>query len=286
MVIFTDEEVEQVLTEDVPYFDLTTTILGIGDKEGKITYTARHDMVVCGTEEVRRIFNKFGITTHTFTPSGTFIEQGTTFLTAKGRAEDLHKVWKATQILLEYACGMATKTHRLVMLAKRANPDVYVVTTRKHFPFGKKISIKAILAGGALPHRLGLSETILVFGEHLSFYGGYEKFFKDLENIKKKVPEKKITVEVKDMEMAIKAIKAGVDILQLDKFGAYEVKKVVEMARGEDKDIKIAAAGGINETNIEEYAATGVDLIVLSCAYFGKPADIKVHLNPLKEVQW
>ncbi|MDL1970981.1 MAG: ModD protein [Candidatus Desulfofervidaceae bacterium] len=285
MVIFTDEEVERIVAEDVPYFDLTTTILGIGDKKGEITYTARHDMVVCGTEEVRRIFNKFGITTHTFTSSGTFIEQGTTFLTAEGKAGDLHKIWKATQILLEYACGMATKTHRLVTLAKRANPDVCVVTTRKHFPLSKKISIKAILAGGALPHRLGLSETILVFGEHLNFYGGYEKFFQDLKEIKKKVPEKKITVEVKDMEMAMKAIEAGVDILQLDKFGACEVKKVVEIARREDKDIKIAAAGGINETNIEEYAATGVALIVLSCAYFGKPADIKVRLNPLKGVQ-
>ena len=35
-----------------------------------------------------------------------------------------------------------------------------------------------------------------------------------------------------------------------------------------------------NETNIEKYAATGVDIIVLSCAYFGKPADIKVRLIP------
>ena len=33
MVIFTDEEVERVVTEDVPYFDLTTFILDIGDKE-------------------------------------------------------------------------------------------------------------------------------------------------------------------------------------------------------------------------------------------------------------
>lgn len=285
MVIFTDEEIERIVIEDVPYFDLTTTILDIKDKKGEITYTARYDMVVCGTEEVQRIFNKFDITTHTFTPSGTFIEQGTTFLIAKGRAENLHKVWKATQILLEYASGIATRTYRLVTLAKRANPNVCVVTTRKHFPLSKKISIKAILAGGALPHRLGLSETILVFGEHLNFYGGYEKFFHDLKEIKNKVPEKKITVEVKNMEMAIKAIEAGVDILQLDKFSVSEVKKVVEIARCKNKDIKIAAAGGINETNIEEYATTGVDLIVLSCAYFGKPADIKVSLNPLKGVQ-
>lgn len=269
----------------MPYFDLTTTILGIGNKKGEITYTSRHDMVVCGTEEVQRIFNKFDISTYTFTPSGTFIESGKTFLTAEGKAGDLHKIWKATQVLLEYACGMATKTYKLVSTAKRANPDVCVVTTRRHFPLTKKISIKAILAGGDLPHWLGLSETILVFGGHLNFYGGYKKFFNDLEDIKKKVPGKKVTVEVKDMEMAMKAIKAGVDILQLDKFSVSEVKKVVKIARQEGKDIKIAAAGGINETNIADYAATGVHLIVSSCAYFGKPADIKVRLMPLKERQ-
>ncbi len=184
--------------------------------------------------------------------------------------------------MLEYASGIATKTYRLVSAVRKVNPDVCVVTTRKHFPLSKKISIKAILAGGALPHRLGLSETILVFGEHLNFYGGYEKFFNDLEDIKKKVPEKKIVVEVKDMETAVKAIEAGVDILQLDKFDVSEVKKVVEMVRQTGKDIKVAAAGGINETNIADYAATGVNLIVLSCAYFGKPADIKVSLTFLK----
>ena len=280
MVIFTEEEIEKIITDDVPYFDLTTTILDIGDKKGSITYTARHEMILACTEEVDRILKKFNITTELFKPSGTKVNEGETFLVGKGRAVDLHKVWKATQILLEYACGMATRTHKLVSLAKKANPDVSVVTTRKNFPLGKKISIKSILAGGALPHRLGLSETILVFGEHLNFYGGYEKFFQDLEKIKKKAVEKKITVEVKDMEMAYKAIKAGVDILQLDKFSVDDVKKVVELARHEGKAIKIAAAGGINETNIENYAATGVDIIVLTCAYFGKPADIKVRLTP------
>ena len=280
MVIFTEEEIERIVTEDVPYFDLTTAILEIGDKKGSITYTARHDMILCCTEEVDRIFKKFNITTEVFKPSGTSVKEGETFLVGKGKAGDLHKIWKVTQILLEYACGIATRTHKLVSLAKKVNPDVSVVTTRKSFPLGKKICIKAILAGGALPHRLGLSETILVFGEHLNFYGGYEKFFQDLEKIKKKAVEKKITVEVKDMEMAYKAIKAGVDILQLDKFSVDEVKKVVELARQEAKGTKIAAAGGINETNIEKYAATGVDIIVLSCAYFGKPADIKVRLIP------
>jgi len=280
MILFTEEKLEKIVGKDVPYFDFTTVILGIGDKNGQITYTARHDMVSCGTEEVRNIFGKFNIKTNIFIPSGTFIQRGTILLKAEGLAGVLHKVWKATQNLLEYACGIATKTHKLISLAQKANPEVCVVTTRKHFPLTKKISIKAILSGGAMPHRLGLSETVLVFGEHLNFYGGYEKFFKDLKEIKKQVPEKKITIEVKDIETAYKAIKAGVDILQLDKLPVAKIKQVVEMARQETKGTKIAAAGGINETNIEEYAATDVDIIVLSCAYFGKPADIKVILKP------
>ncbi|AEH44370.1 modD protein [Thermodesulfatator indicus DSM 15286] len=281
MIVFTEEEIEKIVTDDVPYFDLTTTILDIGDKEGIITYTARHEMIICCTEEVKRIFKKFDIETEIFKPSGIKISRGETFLLGKGKAESLHKIWKATQSLLEYACGIATKTYKLVSLARKVNPDVSVVTTRKTFPLGKKICIKAILAGGALPHRLGLSETILVFGEHLNFYGGYERFFQDLEKIKKRAVEKKITVEVKDMELALKAIEAGVDILQLDKFSIEEVQKVVNAVRQKQVNIKVAAAGGINESNIADYAATGVDIIVLTCAYFGKPADIKVKLGPI-----
>lgn len=37
-----------------------------------------------------------------------------------------------------------------------------VATTRKSFPGTKKVAIKGIAAGGAIPHRLGLLEAILV----------------------------------------------------------------------------------------------------------------------------
>ncbi len=282
MVLFTEEELNRVVMEDVPYFDLTSTLLGIASQKGEISYTARHNMVICGTEEVDNIFKKFNIHTDHIMASGTRVDKGTTFLSAHGKADDLHKIWKATGILLEYASGIATRTHTLVTLAKEGNPDVSVVTTRKHFPGAKKISIKAILAGGALPHRLGLSETILVFEEHLNFCGGYKWFFNHLDKLKKKVPEKKIVLEIKDKALAKEAIEKGVEILQLDKFSVDDVKEVVGWAAG--SDTKIAAAGGINESNIKEYAATGVDIIVLSCAYFGKPADIKVSLKPIDQL--
>ena len=36
----------------------------------------------------------------------------------------------------------------------------------------------------------------------------------------------------------------------------------------------VAAAGGIDLDNAKAYAATGVDLLVTSAMYWGKPADI------------
>ncbi len=280
MVYFSEDEIDRLILEDVGYFDLTTSILDIQGEIGIISFSPRHKIILCGTEEVARIFNKFNIFIDLIKSSGTEVEEGETFLVGKGRVENLHKIWKVTQNFLEYACGIATRTRNLVDLAKRYNPNILVVTTRKHFPFGKKVSIKAILTGGAMPHRLGLSETILIFEEHLNFYGGYKSFFDSLKEIKKRVTEKKIVLEVKTIDTAYMAIKSGIDILQLDKFNVDDVKKVVDLVKSSGKNIKIAVAGGINEKNIEFYAQTGIDIIVLSCAYFGKPADIKVNLVP------
>ena len=41
----------------------------------------------------------------------------------------------------------------------------------------------------------------------------------------------------------------------------------------------IAAAGGINADNAGEYAAAGVDILVTSWVYFGKPEDIKMKFS-------
>ena len=54
MVIFTENEIDKLIEEDVPYFDLTTYLLDIGDKEGTISFSARHEIVVCATEVVKR----------------------------------------------------------------------------------------------------------------------------------------------------------------------------------------------------------------------------------------
>lgn len=275
-----DNDIDRFIEEDVPYGDLTTSLLGIGALQGKMTFTARNKTVVCGTEEAARVLEKCGAEVTCRLQSGTAVEPGVAILSAGGYAESLHAGWKVALNILEYASGIATGTRNIVNLARAVNPGVSIVTTRKSFPGTKKVVIKAIMAGGALPHRLGLSESILVFRQHTAFCGGLDGFLETIASLKAKAPEHKIIVEAESAEDAMKIAAAGVDIIQLDKFPVDKLSLLVQQIHKEAPGVKISVAGGINEENAADYAAAGVDIIVLSAVYFGTPSDIGVIIHP------
>lgn len=275
-----DGDIERFIEEDVPYGDLTTSLLGIGEQQGQIIFTTRDETVICCTEEASRVLEKCGAAISFSSPSGARLQSGVEFLKAEGSARALHAGWKVALNLLEYAAGIATRTSRIIQKAKAVNPAIAVVTTRKSFPGTKKVAIKAIAAGGALPHRLGLSETILVFKQHTSFLGGLDAFLKTVGDLSAKAPEKKIMVEAENGDEALRIARAGVPVIQIDKMPVPEIAQVVKRIREINPAAKVSAAGGINEANVAEFAATGVDIIVLSAVYFGKPADIGVRIIP------
>jgi len=276
-----ENDIDRFIEEDAPYGDLTTSLLGIGALQGKMTFTARNKTVVCGTEEAARVLEKCGAAVSCCLQSGTAVEAGVMFLSAEGSAASLHAGWKVALNLLEYASGIATRTAAIVTSARAVNPAVSVVTTRKSFPGTKKVAIKAIMAGGAMPHRLGLSESILVFRHHTAFQGGLESFLETLPSLKQRAPENRILVEADTTEEALKIAAAGADVVQVDKMPTEELSILVAGIHRHFPGIKVSAAGGINADNAALYAATGVDILVLSSVYFGKPSDIAALIHPL-----
>jgi molybdenum transport protein len=274
-----DETIDRFLKEDVPYIDLTTLVLEIGNEKGRICFETREDTVLSGVEEVLRIFGKLGISETQSLPSGTRLGKGETFITAEGLASSLHMAWKVSLNLLEYCCGIATRTRKLVDKAQSVNPDISIVSTRKSFPGTKELTIKSILAGGAFPHRLGLSETILIFKQHTNFLGGIEQLPQIIKQVKLKACEKKIIVEVENETEAMLMAQSNIDGLQFDKVPVSDLRTIVEKVRRINQKITLIAAGGVNESNAEEYASTGVDAIATTSVYFGKPSDIKVKID-------
>ena len=65
-----------------------------------------------------------------------------------------------------------------------------VACTRKNVQGTKRFAVAAVKAGGAVMHRLGLSETVLVFPEHCAFLGK-EPFVGLAEKLRRAAPEKR-----------------------------------------------------------------------------------------------
>lgn len=277
-MMLSDAELDRFLAEDVPYGDLTTALLGIGDRAGRMVFRARQPMVVAASEEAARMIVRSGCAVESLQASGSLVEAGSQLLAAHGPASGLLSAWKVSQTLMEMASGIATGARSIVDAARAVSPQVVVACTRKAFPGTRAVAVQAILMGGAVPHRLGLSESILVFPEHRAFLGD-ETLASALARVKVYSPEKKVVVEVTSIADAQDAAMAGADVIQLEKFTPADVSRTAQVFRERGLTAILAAAGGINARNAAEYAAAGARVLVTTAPYLAPPMDVSVTIS-------
>lgn len=278
-----DGLLESLLHDDSPCGDATTFALGIGAQPGHLVFRARQAMVLCGSEEARRLGELRDLRLiGALRESGSVLAAGDEILRLAGSAADLHVVWKTAQTLIEYLSGIASCTAEIVAAARRGHPQAAVVCTRKNFPGTKAAAIKAVFCGGAVPHRLGLSETLLVFAEHRAFLGGEEPA-RTVARLHRQWPERVVVVEADNEDEARRWIDAGADILQTEKMPVDAVARLAAYALGSGQPTEIAAAGGVNSGNAEAYARAGALTLVTSAPYFAAPRDVAVTLAATAE---
>ena len=276
-------ELEQLLADDVPYGDLTTDALGIGAARGTMQFTARDRMVLALGEDAAAIVELAGCKVDLRACSGTVLEPGSPILTAHGPAAALLRSWKVAQTLIEIWSGVATDARAIVDAATAVAPHMAVACTRKNVPGTKRFAVAAVKAGGAVMHRLGLSETVLLFPEHRAFLGE-ESLGESVERLRRAAPEKKLVIEVTTLEAAIVAAAAGFDVIQAEKFAPAEIAALVArmalVASVRSRPI-VAAAGGIHAGNVAAYAQAGADVVVTSSPYLARPRDVQVRIGPV-----
>lgn len=284
---FSNARIDAFIEEDVPYIDLTCEVLGVHNQPGEMEYFTRESCVLAGTDIARRIMRNLGCEVLASSEDGQLVSAGQTFFTVRGAAADLHAAWKVCLNVFDHLSAVATKTRSMVDAVHAVNPECEVLTTRKSMPGAKDLLTCAVMAGGAFPHRLGLSETVLVFEQHLAFFGGFNRFVEEMPRIKARCVEKKLFVEA-DAQRALALARAssdehGVDGIQLDKVPVSELAELVRRIREIDPRITIIAAGGINPQNAGAYAACGVDGLATTAPFTAKPVDMSVRMRPLEQ---
>ncbi|MBX6373435.1 MAG: hypothetical protein IRZ13_04265 [Acetobacteraceae bacterium] len=167
-----DDRLLAMLREDEPYGDAATLALGLSDRSGRAVFRTRATITLVCIEEAERMMQLAGCReTRRLASSGSQVEAGGDLLVAEGDAAALHRAFRGVQALVEVASGVATRARRILLAARQGRPGIAVACARKPLPGAKDVMLKAIMAGGCVPHRFGLSGTLLVFAQHRAFLG-------------------------------------------------------------------------------------------------------------------
>ena len=169
--------------------------------------------------------------------------------------------------LVMHLSGIATMTRKYVDAI--ADYPTQLVDTRKTTPGLRILEKYATRVGGAVNHRFGLDDAVMIKDNHIRAAGGIAEAIK---LIKQRMPYP-LTIEVETtcLEEVTTAIVHGADIIMLDNMTVAKMIEAVKLIRAENPLIKIEASGNVTLDNIQNIATTGVDYISTSATITRSP---------------
>jgi nicotinate-nucleotide pyrophosphorylase (carboxylating) len=252
------EELVRFVREDAPHGDVTTDAI-IPDVSCIARIQAKQDGIVAGLAETGALFSHFGVAVQQYAPDGNHVHSGQVLMELSGKAHAILLVERTALDLIGRMSGIATRTHEFTAIVKAVNPKVVVAATRKTCPGLRSLDKKAVVLGGGEPHRLSLSDQVLIKDNHLVLVSMEQAIRAARETSR----YKKIEIEVATADDAIRAATLGADIIMLDNMSPGEVQATLERLseRGLRKGVVVEVSGGIDETTIADFARLDVDVI-------------------------
>jgi nicotinate-nucleotide pyrophosphorylase (carboxylating) len=248
------------LKEDVGQGDITSQLVIQQDLPAEADVIAKEKGVIAGIEEAGILLEAMKIKLRSFVKDGSRIEPGETLMHIEGNARDILAVERTLMNLLSRMSGIATATKDLQDKVMSVNSSARVASTRKVAPGCLYFDKRAVQIGGGDLHRLHLDDLILIKDNHKALVGDLREA---IRRARKGGFAKKVEVEVTSAEEAIEAVEAGADIVMFDNMTPAKIKSAIERIKDKQtgKAVVFEASGGINSSNILEYASSGVHIL-------------------------
>ena len=252
--------VESAFREDIGDGDHTTISCIPPDARGKAVLKVKQDGILAGMEIAEKIF-RLKEPSSIFTPfkrDGDVMRDGEDAFEAEA---SVHTILLCERLILncmQRMSGIATLTRQYV--DKLQKYKTRVLDTRKTTPNFRLLEKEAVRIGGGINNRFGLYDMMLLKDNHIDYAGSLEKAIEKANAYRNAYkPHLKIEVETRSIEEVERVLNVGlVDRIMLDNFTPRQLSKALALI-GEQYETE--ASGGINLTNIEDYARTGVDYV-------------------------
>lgn len=267
------------LREDVGRGDRTTAgILSPGDRPGKATWLAKETGVVAGLPMAKRVFELLDDTVkvENWLQDGEVCEIGQPLLHIEGPLSALLTGERVALNIAMSLSGIATVARAYG--ERIADLPAQLVDTRKTTPGFRVLEKYAAQVGGAVNHRMGLDDAVMIKENHIAAAGGIAAA---IALVRATMPYPlSIEVETETLGEVAEAVAEGADIIMLDNMPPEIMKEAVGIIRGASSRIKIEASGNITLETIRAVAETGVDYVSSSAPITRSPwLDISMRVQ-------
>lgn len=252
--------IKSALAEDIGDGDHTSLSTIPADAQKRARLLVKEAGILAGVEVAQAVFAEVdpNLQVDVLLTDGVSIQPGDVVLTVSGNAQSILKAERLVLNCMQRMSGIATHTRQMVNLLEGTRAQL--LDTRKTTPNFRICEKIATKIGGAVNHRFGLYDMILIKDNHVDYAGGIEAAItKANAYLKETGRSLRIEIETRNRAEVEEVLRVGqVDIILLDNFKPEGIRDMVRLINGR---FITEASGGIDETTLRAYAETGVDYI-------------------------
>ena len=253
--IMIESFVKEALCEDVGRGDLYALVEPAVAASSKII--AKSDGVVAGQKYIGVLCKIEGIDVEWLKHDKESFVKGDTIALFKTDSHAMLRCERTILDMLLHASSIATLTRKYVDIIKPYGTKL--LDTRKTRPLLRVFEKYATRCGGAVNHRMGLDDSLMIKDTHLKTIENLSKYIAKAREV---IPfTAKIEVEAETLWIAKEAMEAKCDIVMCDNMTPAQVEEVVAFRDENYPHILLEASGNISLETIASYAKTGVDAI-------------------------
>lgn len=250
-----EDFVKASLAQDVGRGDLYALVEPGVDAKADII--AKSDGILAGQKYVDVLANLEGFEVVWGKKDGEKFEKNDILAIVRGDSHTVLKIERTLLNMLLHASSIATLTKKYAEIVEPYG--VKLLDTRKTRPLLRVFEKYATRCGGAVNHRMGLDDSLMIKDTHLKTIENLKIY---IQKARKQIPfTAKIEVEAESFDMAKEAFESGADIVMCDNMTPAQVSEVVKFRNEKFAHVLLEASGNISLETIESYAKTGVDAI-------------------------
>ena len=258
--LLVDSLLQNWLLEDIGRGDRTTQSLFAADsRAGRGQWIVKESGIIAGLPIAARVFQLLNPQVE-FVPQvkeGQWCDRGEAIAEIQGSLAALLTGERVALNLAMRLSGIATLTNKYV--ERIADLPTCLVDTRKTTPGLRVLEKYATQVGGAVNHRMGLDDGVMIKDNHIAAAGGIAEA---IAKIRAVIPYPlTIEVETETLDQVAEAVAHRADIIMLDNMPLDRMQQAVQQIRAASDRVKIEASGNITLETIRAVAETGVDYI-------------------------